>query len=221
MSIALPVELKRQMDAVPNVIRPNWSALLRPRIEAEIVKLKRERSDQTAAIGRLRALRLQQERENLIQGWADGRNWAENRGDYRVLRRLERSVRRSGNLRERPWECLRAVVDRAGEYTDEFLCEHLFKDPDCDSLDFPTYVTAFIEGALESWREMASEVEAENATKDYLLAPDQHTESYAAPEEPSEGQPTHRKRWRPIAAVTRAAETAGEWLAKTFPVDYR
>ena len=93
--------------------------------------------------------------------------------------------------------------------------------PACDSLDFPTYVTAFIEGALETWREMASEVEAENTTKDYLPAPNQRAESFAALEKLFESQPAHRKRWHPFAAVTRAAETAGEWLAKTFPIEYR
>jgi len=169
ISIALPVELKREMDAVPNVVRPNWSALVRPRIEAEIVKLKSERGDQAAAIARLRASKLEQDRENQIQGWKDGREWAEERAEYLALKRLEKSVRNRPSLWERPWQRLREANDPQSNYSDERLCKHLFEDPLCECLDHPSYLTAFIEGALTAWMAIADYVEADDpGATDYL-----------------------------------------------------
>jgi len=169
ISIALPVELKREMDAVPNVARPNWSALVRPRNEAEIVKLKRERGDQTAAIARLRASKLEQDRENMIQGWKDGSEWAEERAEYLALKRLEKSVRNLPNLWDRPWQRLREANDPQSNYSDERLCRHLFEDPLCECLDYPSYLTAFIEGALAAWVAIADDVEADDPeATDYL-----------------------------------------------------
>jgi hypothetical protein len=84
IDIAVPPELKSRMDAASasNVIRPNWSAVFRVCIEAELANLERQRGDQTAAIARLRTSRLENEQYELIEGRAHGRVWAEQRVAY-------------------------------------------------------------------------------------------------------------------------------------------
>jgi hypothetical protein len=84
IDIAVPPELKSRMDAASasNVIRPNWSAVFRVRVEAELANLEHQRGDQTAAIVRLRSSRLENEQYELIEGRAHGRVWAEQRVAY-------------------------------------------------------------------------------------------------------------------------------------------
>jgi hypothetical protein len=172
ISIALPPDLKNRMDAASasNVIRPNWSALFRARIEAELANLEQQRGDQTAAIARLRASRLENEQYDLVDGKAHGRAWAEQRADYRALKRLAKGVSQYKNAQDHPWEWLCHAVDPQGLVTDAELGAHLFNDGCSDRLEYKTYLGAFVEGAIETWKELAPYVESEEkpATKDYL-----------------------------------------------------
>lgn len=160
ISIALPLDLKSRMNAASasNIIRPNWSALLRPRIEAELANLERQRGDQAAAIARLRASRLENEQYDLIDGTAHGRAWAEQRADYRALKRLARGAHQYKNAWDHPWEWLCKALDPQGRFTDEELGAHLFADECSDRLEYGTYLRAFIEGAIEAWKELAPHV---------------------------------------------------------------
>jgi hypothetical protein len=142
----LPVELRNRVDAVSNEIRPNWSALLSPRIEAELANLERQRDGQSAAIARLRASRPESERHDLIDGAAHGRKWAEQRAEYRALKRLAKGPSQYKNAWDHPWERLCRAVDRQGLATDEELCSHFFADDCSDRLEYETYLRGFIEG---------------------------------------------------------------------------
>jgi hypothetical protein len=58
-------------------------------------------------------------------------------------------------------------VDPLGLATDDELCAHPFGDQFSDGREYETYLGAFTEGAIERWRELAPQVEADNpVTKD-------------------------------------------------------
>jgi 3-mercaptopyruvate sulfurtransferase SseA len=142
ISLALDAELKSRMDAVSasNVIRPNWSALFRARVETELANLEQQRGDQTAAIARLRASKLENEQHDLIDGRAHGRPWAGQRADYRALKRLVKGGHQYKNAWDYPWEWLCKAVDPYDLATDEELCAHLFGDQFSDRREYETYL---------------------------------------------------------------------------------
>lgn len=191
------------MDAASasNVIRPNWSALFQARVEAELANLERQRGDQTAAIARLRGSRLENEQYDLIEGRAHGRVWAEQRAEYRALKRLAKGAHQYKNAWDHPWEWLCKAVDPQGLFTDKELGAHLFADECSDRLEYETYLQSFIEGAIEAWTELAPHVEADDPatkdTKNYLpdlgpcvapAATGTSTESTEHSAEPQEGK---------------------------------
>jgi hypothetical protein len=95
--------------ATSNVVENiNWSAIVRPRIESELANLERPRGDATSAIERLRASKLASEKQDLIDGKADGRRWAAMTAEYRTLRRLQLSAARYENAWDRPGKQLRS-----------------------------------------------------------------------------------------------------------------
>ena len=167
VNISVPVELKDRMAAASESNVINWSDAARWGIESRLASLERVRSDQTAAITRLRASKLQAEQQDAMKGRADGRDWAVRFADYRALRRLQASVRRSQDL---SWDCLRKAVDPYDEHSDDEVSAHLFfGDKNSDYPGYPTYVRAFIEGALTAWMAIADDVEAdEPGATDYL-----------------------------------------------------
>jgi len=168
VNISVSPELKDRMAraSASNII--NWSAFARHGFETALASLERVRSDQRAAIVRLRASKLQAEQQDATKGRTDGRDWAERFADYRALRRLQASVRRSPDLSA--WDCLRKSVDPYDEHSDDEVSAHLFfGDKHSDYPSYPTYVRAFIEGALAAWVTIADDVDAgDPAATDYL-----------------------------------------------------
>jgi hypothetical protein len=75
VNLSVEPELKDRMDAVKRSNAVNWSAVVHPLLEAQVAMLERSRGDQTAAVQRLLALKLQAERQQLISGRIDGRDW--------------------------------------------------------------------------------------------------------------------------------------------------
>jgi hypothetical protein len=160
MSIALPVELKGRMKAVEKCNVINWSKACQQQIESELAFLEGQSADQTATIERLRASKLESERQDAIDGKAAGREWARNKAHYSFLKRLQRSVDR--HFYDRPWDRLRMVLDPQGESSDDALCEHLLGDgyDDLDDIpNSPTFLNAFIVGAIEAWQKLAPKIE--------------------------------------------------------------
>jgi hypothetical protein len=146
------------MDAVSRSHDVNWSAMAHPLFEAEVTALERSRSDRTAAIKRLRASKAEAERQQLIQGRIDGREWVENRAEYEVLKRLKKNSGSYQSAWDRPWEQLRCAVDPLGQFTDNQVSAHFFGEGDDDH--HPYYLSAFLAGALETWDEFKPEVES-------------------------------------------------------------
>jgi hypothetical protein len=221
VNIAVPPALKERMGAVTasNVIRPNWSAIFRERAEAELAKL--ERGDEAAAIARLRASRLESEQFDLKDGKAHGRAWAEQTAEYCAFKRLTKGAAQYQNLWDYPWDCLCKAVDPRDLFTDGELSIHLFGDQFSDRREYETYLKAFIEGAIERWRQLAPHVEAHNDTaqEDYLpeLGPcvaSTATGTSTEPELKKNGEPpetatpSRRNGWRPIDAITQAVRDA-------------
>jgi len=75
------------MDAVSRSHDVNSSAMVHPLFETEVTALERRRSDRTAAIKRLRASKAEAERQQLIQGRIDGREWVDDAANYEALKR--------------------------------------------------------------------------------------------------------------------------------------
>jgi hypothetical protein len=113
---------------------------------------------------------LENEQYDVVDGKAHGRAWVEQRADYRALKRLAKGVSQYENAQDHPWEWLCHAIDPQGLVTDAELGAHLFTDGCIDRLEYKTYLCAFIEGAIETWKELAPHVESEEnpATKDYL-----------------------------------------------------
>jgi hypothetical protein len=151
VNLSVEPELKDRMDAVKRFNAVNWSEVVHPLLEAEVVMFERSRGDQSAAIRRLPESKTRAERQQLIQGRIDGREWVENRAEYEVLKRLKKNSAAYQNAWDRPWEQLRCAVDPFGEYA------HFFGDGDDDH--HPYYLSAFLGGALETWDELEPEVE--------------------------------------------------------------
>jgi hypothetical protein len=150
-----------------NVI--NWSAFARHGFETALAGLERVRSDQSDTIVRLRASKVQCEQQDLIEGMMAGRAWAEERADYRLLRRLQKSVERWPDVSDQPWERLRKLVDPSEKFTEESVLQFFFDDEYSDYPEYPSYVASFIEGALDLWRTISRAVEADDPNAaDYL-----------------------------------------------------
>jgi len=79
------------------------SAEVHPLFEAKVPVLERGRGQQSAAIQRLRASKLRAERQQLINGRIDGREWVEDdAADYEALKRLEENGNRYLSAWDRP-----------------------------------------------------------------------------------------------------------------------
>jgi hypothetical protein len=224
VNIAVPPDLKERMDAVAasNVIRPNWSAIFRERAEAELAKL--ERGYEAAAIARLRTSRLESEQFDLKDGKAHGRAWAEQTAEYRALKRLTKGAGQYQNVWDYPWDWLCKAVDPRDLFTDQEVCIHLFGDQFSDRREYQTYLKAFIEGAIEKWKELAPHVEANDdstktAKKDYLpelgpcVASIPAETSMGAGAQDGETTPSRRNGWSPIDAITQAVKDAAGMAA--------
>ena len=169
VNISVPVELKDRMAAASESNVINWSAFARHGFESALASLERVRSDQAETVVRLRASKVQCEQQDLIEGRLAGRAWAEGRADYRMLRRLLKSVERRPDVWDRPWERLRKLVDPSEKFTEESVLQFFFDDEYSDYPQYPSYVASFIEGALDLWLTISREVEADDpGATDYL-----------------------------------------------------
>jgi hypothetical protein len=56
-----------------------------------VAVLERNPGERSAAIQRLRESKMQAERQQLIQGRVDGREWVENVAEYEALKRLKKT----------------------------------------------------------------------------------------------------------------------------------
>ena len=101
------------MNAVTRSNGVNWSAVVHPLFEAQVMVLERSCGERTAAIRRLRESKMQAQRQQLIQGRIDGREWVENVAEYEALKRLKKASGCYQSAWDRPWEQLRCAVDRS------------------------------------------------------------------------------------------------------------
>jgi hypothetical protein len=170
INLSVTPDLKNRMNAVARSNGVNWSAVVHPLFEAEVVMLERGHSDQSAVVRRLLALKLEAERQQLISGRIDGRDWVENDVvDYEALERLNRNASRYRNSWDRPWEQLRCAVDPTGQFTEEEVSAHFFGEDEDDCWrDRPYYLSAFLEGALQTFDELRPKVEVLRSSMGFL-----------------------------------------------------
>jgi hypothetical protein len=169
------------MDAVSRSHAVNWSAEVHPLFEAKVAVLERSPGERTAVIRRLRESKMQVERQRLIQGRIDAREWVESRAEYEALKRLKKNSGGYQSAWDRPWEQLRCAVDPFGQFTDDQVSAHFFGEGVDDH--HPYYLSAFLASALETWDELEPEVETA-----YLSAADQA--NAVAPVVPAEAPKT-------------------------------
>jgi hypothetical protein len=158
------------MDAVSRSHAVNWSAEVHSLFEAKVAVLERSRGERTEAIRRLRESKMQAQRQQLIQGRIDGREWVESVAEYEALKRLKKNSGGYQSAWDRPREQLRCAVDPFGQFTDDQVSAHFFGEGDEDR--HPDYLSAFLASALETWDELEAEVESAHFSADCLPTSD-------------------------------------------------
>ena len=160
VSIYVPDDLKKQMDAVGDVI--NWSDVARPTfLMALATHQHKGKHTMTTAIERLRASKAKSDKEDEITGKADGRSWAENDAEYNDLRRvaeidLENALRINAFNGLSMLDTLYNALDEGRNLSAEDFKEEVFGDRNADITD--AYAWAFIEGAQEFYNEVADKL---------------------------------------------------------------
>ena len=152
VSIYVPDDLKERMDAVGDEI--NWSDVARPAFLMALAT-HRQRSDPTmqSAIERLRASKAEADKQDEIDGKADGQSWAENDAGYYDLRRVAKIEFFHGidSL-----DALYRAVDPQGKLSAEEFKEQVFGTEYADITE--AYARAFIEGAQEFYDRVKDEL---------------------------------------------------------------
>ena len=168
ISLYVPDDLSKRMEAARDEV--NWSEVARPALTAAVAAYEhRKGRNMTTAIERLRTSKERADQQDKLEGNAHGRAWAEHSAEYRMLRDL--SLRRSNRLAGDPFEILHAALDPADERPspeefDELIRFPTGKDkPDDEyvvrpSLRSDEYLFAFIEGAVEFFKEVRADVES-------------------------------------------------------------
>jgi len=167
ISLYIPDELRLRMDAVGSEV--NWSDVARPALTAAVAAFEhRKGRNMSTAIERLRASKLQADQHDKDRGSKDGRDWAENKAGYRDLRDL--LYRRNLYPSEEPLFSLQGAAfpihdEFSPEEIQQYVGEHLFPDePERQRRmvhESDEYWLAFIDGALNFFKEVREQVESD------------------------------------------------------------
>jgi hypothetical protein len=154
ISIYVTDDLKKRIDAAGDDTI-NWSEVARPALSAALAAFEhRKGKNMTTAVERLRASKQETEQDEKVQGTSDGRNWAENDAEYIWLRRLY-------EMDDRPEELIKELalaIDPSGEINLSEVVEKCFGEVSAKPSD--EYVEAFIEGAVDFFKEVRTAVES-------------------------------------------------------------
>jgi len=156
------------MDAVPEDA-VNWSDVARPALTAAVAAFEhRKGRNMTTAVERLRASKQQADQRDKERGNRDGREWAENRAEYRSLRDLlhRRTARRSEDpFLALEWAVFPESEEMSSEESEEHVAKRLFPDEPERRISMANesdeYWLAFVNGALDFFKEVRKDVEAE------------------------------------------------------------
>jgi hypothetical protein len=108
INLSIASDLKERMNKI--VVKPNWSALMRPHLETECAL--RERGVRPATIQRLRVSKLQADQKLLAQGRIDGRAWVDGTDEYEGNAEYE-ALKKTAGQREPISERPRPIVGAA------------------------------------------------------------------------------------------------------------
>jgi len=168
MSVYVSDDLKKRMDKVKEPV--NWSAVACTAFEQKLGEIaeRKQRKNMADVIQRLRASKLESDTETERQAREAGRKWAMEYATARELENLEKAREQCGNDYERiftngmnrPAEVVASFatgqqdLDRADV---EQFAERAAGE-DADKLDDPDYALAFIDGALDVWYDVKTEL---------------------------------------------------------------
>ena len=154
ISLYVPDGLKTRMDAAGDMI--NWSEVARPALTAAVAAFEhRKGQNMTTAVERLRASKQKADQEESGHGYRDGRAWGENNAEYAWLKRLHHRVNEDDT--EEPIQSLGLAIDPSGEIENSEVAEKCFSD--VSALPSDEYMEAFINGAVDFFKEVRADVE--------------------------------------------------------------
>jgi hypothetical protein len=170
-TISLPPDVKAQMEVVEEPV--NWSAIACRAFEDKLAEIaaRKEKKDMSDIVARLRASKRQSEDAHYKEGFEIGREWAGDTAEADELERLERWYNRLGNYVD-------AMFDDASRPVADIILEVVWPEEshkgsrgmiwdafwkpaigdDISTLDDPSFVKGFVEGALALWGEVKKEL---------------------------------------------------------------
>lgn len=170
LTISITQDLKRRMDKVADQV--NWSATAAAAFETKLAEMaaEKERPQMSNVIERLRS----SEDEDLTEGFATGKEWAEQTASKGQLKRLAR-FRASLEGQQHGWndwftttagnafspgELLAQEIDGKEKVTDRFDMNRFWSDilDDTEKIDDDSFAKGFAEGALAVWDEVKSKL---------------------------------------------------------------